>query len=59
MNDHVPDELVVRNLLNAHEDSEEVNRRNGDDRRSHLVFERARVKLPEPGEALRVLLDVD
>ena len=59
VDDHVPDELVVRDLLNAHENSEEVNRRNGDDRRSHLVLERARIELPEPGEALRILLNVD
>ena len=59
VDDYVPDELVVRDLLNAHEDSEEVNRRNGDDRRSHLVLEGARIEFSEPGEALRILLDVD
>ena len=38
VNDDVPDELVVRHLLDFHEDAKEVNRRNGNDRSSDLVL---------------------
>lgn len=58
--DHdVPEELRVGNRLKFHEDAQEVNGRNGDNRRGDLVFERSRIHFAEPFELFGVLSDVE
>ena len=52
MQDDVPQQFVVGNRLDVHEDAQQVDRRNGNDACRHLVFKRARVHFAEPAELL-------
>ena len=55
MDDHVPEQLVVLDRADVHEDPQKVDRGDRHDARRHLVLEAACVHLAEPTEALRIL----
>ncbi|MCY1547905.1 hypothetical protein D9M68_839860 [compost metagenome] len=58
VDDHVPHQLVIRDVLGVHEHLEQVNRRNRHDGRCDFHLQRAGVHLAQPTELFLAVVDI-